>query len=248
MKTKTEKFLEIAYSEAVFKKRGNLGNPKRLNYYLERLFQDVSFSNSRILDVGAGTGVFSFYTSLRGAKQVISLEPELAGKPEKIGSTFKRFKSDLGIDNVELLNSTFQDFTFSKSAFDLILFHNSINHLDESACKTLLDSKVAYSKYVSLFQKAFRLVKNGGKILIADSNRISVYSLLGLSNPFAPTIDWRLHHSPKTWIQIGVQAGFRRPINRWTSINQFGHIGSHLFGNKLISPFHQNHFSLMMEK
>ena len=46
---------------------------------LEDLFDGVDLSGKRMLDIGGGSGIYSFYAACAGAREVICLEPEAAG-------------------------------------------------------------------------------------------------------------------------------------------------------------------------
>ncbi len=68
--------------------------------YLKYLFEGVDLDNSRVLDIGGGNGVFSFYAALNGAEEVICLEPEEAGSRSSMQSKFERMSTSLGLANV----------------------------------------------------------------------------------------------------------------------------------------------------
>lgn len=41
-------------------------------------------------------------------------------------------------------------------------------------------------------------------------------SLLGIRNPWAPSIEWNKHQPPGVWARLLENAGFRDPRIRWT--------------------------------
>lgn len=90
-----------------------------------------------MLDIGCGDGILSLYAAWKGAKQVIGLEPELAGSTKGVLEKFKHQSELLALDNVSIKPLRFQDYQPKDVRFDIILLHNSINHLDEQACINL---------------------------------------------------------------------------------------------------------------
>jgi 2-polyprenyl-3-methyl-5-hydroxy-6-metoxy-1,4-benzoquinol methylase len=46
---------------------------------MDNLFRDIDFDGKRVLDIGGGDGVYSFYAAAMGAAEVVCLEPEAAG-------------------------------------------------------------------------------------------------------------------------------------------------------------------------
>lgn len=243
-----KEFLNTVSKQNIFSKKGNLGNPSKLAFYLLNLFRKVNLKNLNVLDIGAGVGVFSFYVSLMGAKRVTSLEPELEGGSETMNQKFNLIKNKLGINNVELSKRTFQELDEKSGPFDLILMHNSINHLDEDSCIKLQTDKSAMHVYMKLFAKLFSLTSNNGLIIIADCSRYNLFGDIGMKNPFAPTISWKNHQSPYFWRKMLEKAGYEYLSLQWTSLSKFGKLGKILMSNPIASYFFFSHFTLCMKK
>jgi len=64
------RYFNIVNKEQLYSSQNNL------RFYLKYLFEKISFDNKRMLDIGGGAGLFSFYAACKGATEVICLEPE----------------------------------------------------------------------------------------------------------------------------------------------------------------------------
>ena len=132
--------------------------------------------------------------------------------------------------------------------FDIILLHNSINHLDETACINLLSDEASKAIYLDIFSKLSSLASSGAKLIVCDCSRYNFFALLRIRNPFAPTIEWHKHQAPEVWVGLLSQVGFVNPRIRWTSFNTLRLPGRVLLGNKLLSYFLRSDFCFTMEK
>ena len=71
--------------------------------------------------------------------------------------------------------------------------HNSINHLNEDACISLMKREDSWNLYKLLLEKLFFLIKDDGILLISDCSNINLYPSIGFKNPIAPNIEWHKH-------------------------------------------------------
>ena len=219
-----------------------------LRFYLERyLFPGISLEGKRFLDIGGGTGTYSFYAACRGAKEVVCLEPEAAGSSEGMIETFQRRAQLLRVEQATLLPIAFQEYQ-SNQPFDVLFCHNAINHLNEEATIHLHRSVEAQKTYVEMFQKMYHLCSPGGYLIIADASRHSLYSLLRVRSPITPTIEWHKHQPPQVWSRLLNQVGFKQVALRWRSPAPLGLLGQLLIGNGLVNFFLWSHFCLTMQK
>ena len=160
-----------------------------------------------------------------------------------------KIKLSLQIGNqVRLERATIQDVNPNNEKFDIILLHNSINHLNEEACIKLQHDDKAKETYKTALRNICALANNDAKLVIVDSSRYNFFALCKIKNPFAPTIEWEKHQSPMYWSRLLSDAGFHNPKIRWISFNRLGLIGKFLFGNILASYFLDSYFCLTMEK
>lgn len=221
----------------------------RFRFYLNYIFKGISFEEKAMLDIGSGIGLYSLYAACRGAREVICLEPEAAGSDIGITEKFQKTLSSLQLsDRVKLEPTTIQNFNPNCRKFDIILLHNSINHLDEESCIKLQYDNNAVKIYRTIFQKLYDLSNAGAKIIICEHSRYNFFALFNIKNPFATTVEWHKHQSPEHWIKLLSSVGFSAPKIRWTSFKRLGLIGRLLFGNKVVSYFVHSHFCLTMQK
>jgi len=201
------------------------------------------------MDIGGGSGLTSFYAAALGAKRVDLIEPLGDGSGNVEISNFKKFKECLGniSKNVELHNSKYQNYK-STEKYDIIIMHNSINHLDEPACINLLRDQKSYSIYKNLFQSMYDYLKNNGIIIIADCTNNNFFNKVGIKSPLTSDIEWKKHQKPETWIKILHEVGFSESKFVWTSQKQLRSIGKILFSNRIAAYFLLSHFIIHSKK
>ncbi len=235
------------YSSAVIKE-GLYPNRGNLQFHLKTLFKNIALENRRVLDIGGGSGLHSFYAACMGAREVVCLEPETEGSRSGMGAKFRKLGGMLGCDQVKFEPVTFQAFEPKGKQFDIILLHNSINHLDETACINLLSDEASKATYLNMCSKLSSLAGRGAKLIVCDCSRYNFFALLRIKNPFAPTIEWHKHQAPEVWVDLLSQVGFVNPRIRWTSFNTLRSPGRVLLGNKLLSYFLRSDFRFTVEK
>lgn len=214
----------------------------RLTHYL---FPNVDFTGKRFLDIGGGTGTYTFYAAFMGAEQAICLEPEAAGSSEGMQHTFRKRAELLGLKNVHLLPITFQEYEAEKP-FDILFSHNAINHLDEEAVIRCHRDAAAQAIYLELFRKMRAMCVAGGELIVADASRHSFWSVLGVRSPITPTIEWHKHQPPHVWSQLLEQAGFRVVSVRWRSPASLGRLGQVVIGNAWVNYFLWSQFCMTL--
>jgi 2-polyprenyl-3-methyl-5-hydroxy-6-metoxy-1,4-benzoquinol methylase len=238
-------FYDLAIDQEMY------SNKAKLKFRLSYLFNNVSLSNKKVLDVGGGAGLLTFYAAIKGAKKVICLEPECDGSHNGMIDKFNKFKSALKFPlPVEHLPLTLQDYLqqVQDEEFDIIILHNSINHLDEEACIHLRESESSYNIYKNIFTDVYNKMKPGGKLMVTDCSCHNFFNAIGMKSYFNPTIEWHKHQTPETWIALLKEVGFKTPKVEWTSPNRLGKPGRVLMGNSLASYLIGTGFKFTMDK
>lgn len=221
--------------------------PRNLRFFLHYLFRDLDFSDKTMLDVGAGRGAFSFYAGCAGAAKVVSLEPEVEGSRAGAREAFLRTRSALGLDQVRLVSQRLQDYE-PGGAFDIILLHASINHLDEGACIRLQLDGAARRVYRELFQRLAAMAVPHARLIVVDASRRNLFAEIGLKNPFVPSIEWHKHQPPSVWASLLTESGFGGAAIRWNSFNTLRTFGRLTLGNRLAAYCLTSTFCLTMER
>jgi SAM-dependent methyltransferase len=215
--------------------------------HFEAFFDGVDFDNKRVLDIGGGTGVYSFYAASRGAREVVCMEPEAAGSSAGDARTFERIRSKLPEIPVTRDTSTIQEYPVGEP-FDVVFMHASINHIDEESCIHLLEDRRAWENYERHFARIASHLRRGGKLVISDCGPRNFFQLLGLKNPLCPSIEWRKHQPPEAWVRLLSSVGFRNPRIRWEGLYGLGRPGRVLLSNRPAAYFLKSTFYLDMEK
>lgn len=212
--------------------------------YLKWAFKQVNFEEKSVLDIGGGNGIYSYYAKFKGANECINLEPFEAGSGN-VNIIEKNVHPRL---NISFVNETFQKFS-SKQKFDIIILHDSINHLDEEAFSKIHFDEKSKIIYQELIDKVFELLSKDGIIIITDCSRYNFWNLLGLKSPFAPSIEWNLHQSPLLIKDMFLSKGISSYHIRWSPFKRFGAIGRFLSLLGFIpSYFMQSHFNLIIRR
>jgi SAM-dependent methyltransferase len=229
--------------------RGLYSSPGNLRFYGRYLFDGIPLDGRAVLDVGGGTGIYTFYAAAAGARRAVCLEPEAAGATSGVTARFRDVFEALGRpEGVSLAPQTLEDFDPTQGPFDVVLLNNSVNHLDEEACVRLPGDPEARARYGRCFARLRGLLAPGGHLILTDCSNGNVFPRLGLTNPLLPMIEWPKHQSPEVWAGLLREAGFTDPRISWSSFNRLRAPGRLLLGNRVAAYFLTSHFRLAMRR
>jgi len=232
---------------------GGLKRPRGMDGYLRRqVFRNLDLSNAAILDVGGGNGLISLWAVTQGgAASALVLEPGLDGSSKEMERQFNAMTSVLDPatrTRLEYSTQTIEQLDQANHTFDLVLIHNSINHIDESSTRALHLDPNAQAKYKEVFNQISSLMTDSGCLVIADCSNRNAFGDLGLRNPIAPSIDWSIHQPPTAWSEVALKSGLTEAERLWTSRREFGRLGQVLASNRPVSYFLTSHFVLHLAK
>ena len=154
---------------------------------------------------------------------------------------YNSLSKHLGSEKIEYHQGFTTDLDKNKN-FDIILMHNSINHVGEDLIERVIEDEVARDEYKLRLNDIFAKIKSGGIVIISDCSNRNFWGDIKLFNPFAPSIDWNLHRTPDDWRQILEELGLEHLSTNWTARREFGWVGNFLFANRVCSYFLNSHF------
>lgn len=208
--------------------------------YMDYVRGEIALRGCRVLDVGAGGGAISEYFVKEGADEVIALEPESSGSDYKAASFERLSQRADSYGGLRAIPETLQEYQPSEN-FDVVLLHNSINHLNESAVQSLHEDPDARAAFENLISKLSTVTTEEGKVIVLDSGRASLWRYLPKS-PFS--IEWEKHQDPHIWVDLFEQLDFEAMSLRWTPVFGYGPVVEWLSGYKFGGFLRTAHFRL----
>ena len=237
----------VAAYMALGRQRGLWRHGAGFRHYCDhQLFPGVQFQNRTMLDIGAGNGKYSLWAAVHGASRVVALEPTADGADaSSTVSSLISMRDSLGYSNIEVQEKVIQDHV-PACTYDIVLLHYSINHLAESACVSLKTDQASYKTYQAIFRRIFDMMAPNGVLVITDCTNTCFWTQIGMTNPFAPDIEWFKHQSPDTWKGLLESVGFHSASTLWTYEPKMLDVGRYLLSNRLVSYFYTSIFVLRM--
>jgi len=217
-------------------------------YFREFIYSNVDFQGKTIADVGGGNGIASFYAlSADPQCQCWIVDPIIEGSnlammdqyalmAEKTDATRVHFHKDF----IETLEDPQQ--------FDIVLMHNSINHIGEDIIEEAKSNDGRYLEFIGRLKPIIDRVVQGGTIIVSDCGTENFWDKIGLRSPFAPTIEWNLHGEPEFWQKMLESVGCAHVKTGWTSRRELGKLGKLLLANRFTSYFTTRHFVSVYKK
>ena len=221
------KYIDMVVEFGISSSKGNA------QFYLENLFRNVRLEGKRVLDIGGGSGWISFYVGINTNEEVVCLEPSAGGANLALNCQFTKFKEELDVSNVIQSNTTIEDY-HDLGKFDIIILHNSINHLVEGLCTKLRHDIELETKIIKIFKKINKLANRNATMIIVDNSRYHFFQILGFKkNPFCPHVGFHDHETPGYWAKLLAKIGFRNKKVRWHSYSTLRYFGSVIMNNNL---------------
>lgn len=223
------------------------GRAPQWERYYSYIFDGIDMDGKTVIDIGAGLGIAGCYAAAQGARQVTLLEPEGAGSRPDVLSRAQRLANESGVGGiVKVLPKRLDEVNLPD--YDVVLVHNTINHFDEAACSALDKDPEARERYLAVFRQLADVSKAGGLLIIADCSNKNLFAKLGVRNPFAPTINWKIHQPPEIWEELGAAYGFERFDLRWTWDRRLPKPLAPRFGARTVAYLTHSHFCLRLRR
>lgn len=126
---------------------------------------------SRVLDLGAGTGTNSHALALR-YREVVAVEPVL----ERIQFMQHRFTQE-ALSNVKIVRSSVWTLPFERESFDMVAMNGVLEWVAEGGTE---DPGLMQKRAL---KNLFKLLKPGGYLYVGIENRLALGSFLGYPDP-----------------------------------------------------------------
>ena len=234
---------------------GEYSVPSRFVHYVcNQLFQSIDVVDKSIVDIGGGSGVFSLAALTLGASKVTVVEPESDGSESAKGSAarFMLLSGQLS-GNASFFPGTLSEYvTHLRSdgnlhSADIIILHNTINHIDEGSVVSLDESKSARENYIICLSDLALIARHKSTLIVSDCAPSNFFRTCGLSNPFMPTIEWDKHQPPNVWSSIFKEIGWNVTQLTWTYPNSLSW-AHRLLRNKWAAYMLLSHFRMVMTR
>ncbi|MHC5059695.1 MAG: class I SAM-dependent methyltransferase [Planctomycetota bacterium] len=218
--------------------------PQSVKYTCNEVFEGIDLAGKNLLEIGAGEGYLSAYAS-QYANHATAIEPQGQGSSEERASKIDKIHEALSADNFEVVHDTIQNYSCTERKYDIVLMHNSVNHLDEAKCMTLKESEDSRRGYSEIFEKISNMMSPGAKMIVIDCSRYNFFQLLHVKHPICPQIDWNKHQSPETWLGILEPLGFKKDSVTWLVQRPLSRL-SFVLRNKCAAYFLFSQFRLVV--
>ena len=216
-------------------------------YFKNYIFDGINLRDKKLLDLGGGNGIASFfaYHTEKSCKCTI-VDPYVDGSHKQMHTQFE----DLSklYDNSVTLHNGYVDTLPESHTFDLILMHNSINHIGEDIVGDIDTNKNSQVEYSKRLTKILDRAKSNSIIIVSDCSSKNLWNDLKIKNILAPTIDWNLHKPPSVWQKLLEDLDCQHISTKWTARRELLLIGKFILSNRFASYMINSSFVSIYKK
>jgi len=210
------------------------------------IIKDIGIKKGlKILEIGAGNGIFSNFLAVYFNVVVISSDP-YKGNGSLISnySINKSIVKELDYDRVQVLRKDFLDFKTNEK-FKYIFAINVVHHIIETR-KVLSDDCENYKKCVNVFRKAYNLLDSDGILIIRDVEKENFLK----KNNIKTSVNYELKQNNWEWEKALKEAGFKEIKVRHLTPRIIRKIplAHFIFNNRFVSLFFDSAYVIIANK
>ena len=216
-------------------------------YFKNYIFEGIDLKNKKLLDLGGGNGIASFYAyHVEKSCKCTIVDPYEDGSHTLMNLQYEKL-SNL-YDKAVTLHNDYIDTLPESNTFDIILMHNSVNHIGEDIIADMETNQKSQIEYLTRLGKIMDRAKKGATIIVADCSSKNLWNDLNIKNILAPTIEWNLHKPPSVWQKMLEDLGCEHVSTKWTARRELLFFGKFLFSNRLVSYMTNSSFISIYKK
>ena len=223
--------------------KAGISRPAGYDFYFSNyIYDDIDLDGKKILDIGGGNGIASFH-ALNSSENCSAwvVDPIAEGSNDLMLAQYESMKKSYGAERINF-HRDYVNTLLDPGTFDIIVMHNTVNHIGEDILQDISYKNEAYTEYVSRLKTILDRLASDGILIVADCGSRNFFGQIGLKSPFAPSIDWHLHCEPGVWQQMIEDIGVLHIKTQWTARREFGVFGKFFLANRLFSYFTNSHF------
>ena len=137
-------------------------------YFSNYIYKDLDLDGKKILDIGGGNGIASFYAlNLSPDCSAWVVDPIVEGSNNLMFEQYDSMKQNYDAERINF-HRDYVDTLLDPNAFDIIVMHNTINHIGEDILKDISCNNEAYSEYVSRLKTILDRLSSDGVLIVSD--------------------------------------------------------------------------------
>ncbi len=188
-------------------KYGKMKYSKQISNYFEKIKGINIKKGAKILEIGAGKGLFSHFLGTYFDANVTSMDQyEGFGSPMESYSINKTINEELGYDNVKIVKKDFMNFMDTEK-YDYIFAINVFHHIIDTSKRLSADND-NYSKCRDAFLKVYDLLNNNGLFVMGEVEKEN-YNINPLYYEQNKEVNFKTKQNNWEWRKVLRDVGFK---------------------------------------